>query len=581
MFPFSAIVGQDLLKKALLLSVTDPRIGGVLISGPRGTAKSTLARSLTAVADDRSFITLPLGAGEEMVTGSLQLDTALSSGEVKFSPGLLAKAHNGLLYVDEVNLLPDHLVDLLLDVAASGVNHVERDGVSHQHPASFVLLGTMNPDEGELRPQLLDRFGLYAPVQTDFSSIERRQIVAARLAYDSDPAQIVSQHADADNAIADRIRWARGNLASIKLDADIAAKIADICAVAEVEGLRADIAMHRACCTNAALAGRQQVVQQDLEEVQELVLAHRRKSLPQQGQGPDSGSSNNNSGASEAGNNDQRGSSIQGSWGASDNQPATTIPLDSNALFASTPTQTATPSALKLRTPSHQPGHHAGQRQMSSDELAYVESLDWFHTLSDTDNVRQFRSERRLLRLHYRRRQPRSLALDIILLDTSASTLGGGGLGRAKGALQYLGQQAYLQRHLFSVVTFGNDQVRMLLSPQRANKDLSRDIEQIQGGGGTPLGKALDFVRNIVAKSRHQKLDTHLFLFTDGRVRETGQSLSAFLSADSDVRSTVIDIESGRIRLGLGKNLATHLGAEYLHIDHLYNQRAFNHQGNH
>ncbi len=159
-FPLAAVVGADELKLALCLAAIDPAIGGVLIEGPRGMAKSTLARGVADLLDGGRFVTLPLGASEERIVGTLDLDAALGEGRAQFSPGVLAHAHGGVLYVDEVNLLPDHLVDLLLDVAASGVNLIERDGLSHSHPARFVLIGTMNPEEGELRPQLLDRFGL-------------------------------------------------------------------------------------------------------------------------------------------------------------------------------------------------------------------------------------------------------------------------------------------------------------------------------------------------------------------------------------------------------------------------------------
>ncbi|HWO12237.1 MAG TPA: ATP-binding protein, partial [Polyangiaceae bacterium] len=185
-FPWTAVLGQQRLKLALLLCAIDPGIGGVLVRGPRGVAKTTLARGFADLLPGR-FVELPLGATEERVAGSLDLGKALGQGEVQFSPGLLALAHEGVLYVDEVNLLPDALVDLLLDAAASGSNVVERDGVSHVHAARFVLIGTMNPEEGELRPQLIDRFGLAVDAEPLSSAEERAQVVLRRLEFERDP----------------------------------------------------------------------------------------------------------------------------------------------------------------------------------------------------------------------------------------------------------------------------------------------------------------------------------------------------------------------------------------------------------
>ncbi|MBW6128305.1 AAA family ATPase, partial [Pseudomonas aeruginosa] len=192
-YPLSAVVAADELKLALCLAAVDPAIGGVLIEGPRGMAKSTLARGVAELLPAGEFVTLPLGASEERIVGSLDLDAALGEGRARFSPGVLAKADGGVLYVDEVNLLPDHLVDLLLDVAASGVNLVERDGISHRHPARFVLIGTMNPEEGELRPQLLDRFGLNVRLDTQPPPAERAEIIRRRLAFDADPQAFVER----------------------------------------------------------------------------------------------------------------------------------------------------------------------------------------------------------------------------------------------------------------------------------------------------------------------------------------------------------------------------------------------------
>ena len=275
-FPFTALQGQQPLQTALLLVAVDPLLGGVLVEGPRGTAKSTSARALAALLPAGRFVNLPLGATEEQLVGSLDLEAALQDSRVQFRPGLLAQAHQGILYVDEVNLLADGLVDLLLDVSASGINRVERDGVSHQHPARIALIGTMNPEEGQLRPQLLDRFGLFVQLGNVPDVATRKAIVKTRMAYDADHEAFAAHHADAQQALAARVAAARESVAALDWSESVHDHVAQLCQSAGVEGVRADLVMLRAARAHAALAGRGEVTVADVDAVAELALAHRR-----------------------------------------------------------------------------------------------------------------------------------------------------------------------------------------------------------------------------------------------------------------------------------------------------------------
>ncbi|MBN3789464.1 ATP-binding protein [Burkholderia sp. Ac-20353] len=275
-FPFAAIVGQTALQQALLLAAIDPSLGGVLVSGPRGTAKSTAARALAELLPEGQFVTLPLSASDEQVTGTLDLAHALAEHGVRFQPGLLARAHRGVLYVDEVNLLADGLVDTLLDVAASGINIVERDGVSHAHDARFVLVGTMNPEEGELRPQLLDRFGLMVALENCYDAAQREQIVKARLAFDLEPDAFRTRYDAAQRELVARIRAARDRLPALTFDDAVHAQVSTLCIDAAVDGLRADLVMLRAARALAALDGALTVTVEHVERVAEAVLLHRR-----------------------------------------------------------------------------------------------------------------------------------------------------------------------------------------------------------------------------------------------------------------------------------------------------------------
>ena len=318
-YPFSAVIGQQSLKTALQLIAIDPKIGGILISGTRGSAKSTLARGLADILNQQnvSFVNLPLGVSEDRLLGSLNLEKVLADGSVEFIQGLLAQAHGGILYVDEVNLLASHLVDLLLDVSASGVNYLERDGISHQHSAEFLLVGTMNPDEGELRPQLLDRFGLCVELQDQPSSSERVKIVQHRLAFDANPAKFLEQFQADQKQLRLGTQSAQQRLTDIAVPAAIQEAIAQRCQAANVEGVRADLALYRAARAYAALQDSGEVSIDDINAVEDFVLQHRKQEQSEQ-----NASSSPQQQTNKQKNNQQK--EAQGDWGE---MPVEAVPI--------------------------------------------------------------------------------------------------------------------------------------------------------------------------------------------------------------------------------------------------------------
>ena len=318
-FPFTAIIGQEEMKLALILNVIDPRIGGVMIMGDRGTGKSTTIRAVadllpeievvagdafnssltdfelmseevkTVVLDNGQLepaykkvpmVDLPLGATEDRVCGTIDIEKALTEGIKAFEPGLLAKANRGILYVDEVNLLDDHLVDILLDAAASGWNTVEREGISIRHPARFVLVGSGNPEEGELRPQLLDRFGMHAEIRTVRDPETRVQIVEQRSNFDSDPDAALKEWNTAQLALKEKIVDAQKRLPDVKLSMELRVKISQVCGTLDVDGLRGDIVTNRAAKAFAAYNGKDEVTVEDIASIITLCLRHRLRKDP-------------------------------------------------------------------------------------------------------------------------------------------------------------------------------------------------------------------------------------------------------------------------------------------------------------
>ena len=319
-FPFTAIVGQEEMKLALQLNVIDPKIGGVMIMGDRGTGKSTTIRAIADLLPQIEVVTgdpfnshptnlelmsnevktliqngskkietewikipmvdLPLGATEDRVCGTIDIEKALTEGVKAFEPGLLAKANRGILYVDEVNLLDDHLVDILLDSAASGWNTVEREGISIRHPARFVLVGSGNPEEGELRPQLLDRFGMHAEIRTVKDPILRVKVVEERTSFDQSPMIWIENYESQQQELRDRIVAAQELLPKVEMDYDLRIKISEVCSRLDVDGLRGDIVTNRAARANAAYNNRESVTVEDISKIITLCLRHRLRKDP-------------------------------------------------------------------------------------------------------------------------------------------------------------------------------------------------------------------------------------------------------------------------------------------------------------
>jgi magnesium chelatase subunit D len=641
-YPFSAVAGLADLKLALLINAVSPSVGGVLVRGEKGTAKSTIVRALAGllpgvpvVADCRfscdpqapdpecpdgphdgdgevvrpaRLVELPVGATEDRLVGSLDIERALTEGVRAYQPGLLADAHRGVLYVDEVNLLHDHLVDLLLDAAAMGQSYVEREGVSVRHASRFLLVGTMNPEEGELRPQLLDRFGLTAEVAATRDPEERAEVVRRRLAYEADPAGFAANWSRADAELAWRIEQARDRLPKVLLSDGALRQITAICAEFEVDGLRADIVMARAAIALAAWHGREAVTSADVRVAARLALPHRRRRDPFDAPGldeerlddalertgdydpeddtnpepdpdPDPGPDGPGSGGEEPETPDE-GALVDieqalsgGDWGERTvvDRPKTS-PADAvyrPRLFTVPGLGEGSPGRRsRARTPY---GRTAGARP-GSRSLHLTGTL---FAAAPHQRARGRTGAGLVIRsgdLREPMREGREGNLVLFVVDASGSMAARRRMRAVKAAVLSLLLDAYQRRDKVGLITFRGSTAEVALPPTSSVEAGARRLEELPTGGRTPLAAGLLRAASVLRAERLRDPSRRplLVVVTDGRA--THGSVDDALRASAllrDAASVVVDCESGPVRLGLAGDLAARLGAELVRLDDL------------
>jgi magnesium chelatase subunit D len=552
--PFSAVVGLDDAKTALILAAIEPGLGGVLLRGHKGSAKTTLARGLARLLPgDAPFVELPLGAAEDRVLGSLDLTELLTSGTNRFRPGLLAAADGGVLYVDEVNLLADHLVDVLLDVAVSGINRVEREGISHAHPARFVLVASMNPEEGELRPQLLDRFGLAVDITTPVDHESRTAAVAAQLAAERDPATLAT-YVEQDRALREQV--ARASPAAVP--EAVIALAARVALAVGAEGLRADLMLCRAAAALAAWQGRTTADEDDVRRVAPFVLAHRRRRTPFDEPGLSS---------------DELDDAFASADANDDGDSALDDLVEPDAANGPVPLPPRLPSSIGAgrrspsfgaegRTVRDVPASDAPRALAVGPTAVAVASRRAAGEPVTRDDLREAV------------RESRTGNLVILVVDTSGSMGADRRISKAKGVALELLTDAYQHRDRVAVVTFRGDEGEVVLRPTGSVEIARTRLTELAVGGATPLASGLDTALALAQRTqRDQQLEPVLVVITDGRATAGGDDPvasarnAAARVADAGVPAVVLDAETGPPRLGLARELARDMHANCVALD--------------
>ena len=628
-YPFSAIVGQEDLKLALLVNAVSPEVGGVLVRGEKGTAKSTAVRALASLlpgirvisgcpyscdpeapnpecpagphplessAETRPvrLVELPVGASTDRLAGTLDIERALSEGRKAFEAGLLAGAHRGILYVDEVNLLSDHLVDLLLDVAAMGVNHVEREGVSVRHPSRFILVGTMNPEEGELRPQLLDRFGVTVEVSGSPDPAHRVEVVRRRLRYEADPEEFSREWSNVDAKLAASVESARLLLPGVGLDEDILFKISTLCADLGVDGLRGDLVTAKTARTLAAWDARNEVVLDDVKRAALLALSHRRRRDPFEQPGIDPEELENALSEDRPDPPDGPGDGmIPPSAGEDRGEPSNSVrdPEPSEARRGAGERSHAASEPfhpVRLEVPEKGKGGPLGRRSRVSGETG--------HPVADMENGGKPRDialaatiraaapyqrargregpgiEVRTCDLRQNVREGREGNLILFLVDASGSMAARKRMSAVKGAILSLLNDAYQRRDKVALISFRGEGANILLPPTSSVALAAPRLEELPTGGRTPLAAGIEKAAGVLNREelRDRERRPLLVLLTDGRATAgPDPQVAAARLCSLGATSFVVDTEEGYVRLGMAGELAGTMGARCLRLEDL------------
>ncbi len=595
-YPFAAIVGQEKLKKAILLNLVNPRVGGVLIGGEKGTGKSTIVRSIPSVFDSVKIVDLPLNITEDRLIGSIDLEKAILFGNKELEEGILKKADGNILYIDEVNLLGDSIINTVLQVSGSGFNNIEREGISHRHSSRFVLIGTMNPEEGSLKSIFLDKFGLFVSVNGETDLESRKEIIRRRLLYERDKVKFNEQWLEECIVLRDKIENGRRLINQVKISNELLNTIVSTLNACNCEGNRTEIIVTEAVRAIAALDNRIEANVEDIKEAFGYVLPHRMRKSPKE-DNRDDNNENRDENNNQKNEDDDKEKDLEDSDSLNDFDDLDSSSLSSDTELVEGIGHTFKAKSIRLRSTDRKVRKGSGKRSLTKTDskqgryIRYMYKNDEINDISLDGTLRaaapyqKFRQKNGVSiaieksDLREKIREKRTGATIFFLVDASGSISAKKRMKAVKGAIMSLLTDAYEKRDKVSLIAFRKETAEILLQPTRSVELARKHLKELSSGGKTPLSAGMNTAYNQMNSQMIKDKDMIPFLviISDGRanVSLTGEDpLSEALKIaekmrEKEIKALVIDTESGFIKFGALRELSNVLGAEYLNIEDL------------